>query len=91
MIGTFTSQYEYVFIPTSHYRKGVEKIVAEISLTSRPRDCSIWIWDIEKHELNILKDLDSPRKRGGRYEIIWEMIKPDPNIICIIRFVRTEM
>ena len=90
--GTFTSKYEYVFIPLSHYRKGVKKIIAEISLTSRPKDCSVWTWDIKKHKLEVLEEeLKRCRKRGQRYEIRWERSRPDRSKVYIIRFVRTDM
>ncbi len=90
-LGAFVSKYGYVFVNLSHCVRGIKKLTINVRFKEKVKRCSVWTWDLKKHELNELEKLKKPKPHNNTYTIKWQRAKPETNKIYILRYYRPSV
>lgn len=84
----FTSNYDYVFVPLFHHKRGIGEIQVNIISRNTLKPCGVWTWDLKKHGLKPLKAAVQVRKYRSKYSLKWKRTDPNIDKIYIIGFYR---
>lgn len=90
-LGAFVSKYGYVFVSLFNYVRGVERLVVNVRFKEKVSRCSVWTWDMKKHELKELERLKNPKPDNDKYTIRWQQARPETSKIYIFRFRRSSI